>query len=301
MLFIVLAITGCADSGKKNNHSQKINSEFWGHRYALANDLKYGEEEEQKLDIYSQGQWIGEPYYWKSDTEAHPTLVYIHGGGWLGGSKDQITPFILPYLERGWNVVTLEYRKGEATAPMAVDDCMRAIQWISRKSSEYNIDTKQLVISGESAGGHLALITGMLNSIPGSNRFYAGDSIRIKAIINWFGISDISGVDAFYRELNQERNYASIWVGDRQRIDSISNAFSPVNRICNTTPPIITIHGQKDSVVPYNQSVAFHRLLDKQGIKNELVSLPEGKHLGFSDNDFQHIYTRVFAFLDALK
>lgn len=301
VLVIAIIFAGCNSSGDKASHSRQSNSAFWGHRYSLANNLKYGEYEEQKLDIYSQGQWIGEPDYWKSDTKMHPTLIYIHGGGWLGGSKDQITPFILPYLERGWNVVTLEYRKGEATAPLAVNDCLKAIKWVGKNAGDYNIDSQHLVISGESAGGHLALIAGMLNNLPGSNPYYAGDSIKIKAVINWFGISDISGIDTYFKKLNQERNYASIWVGAPQRMDSISKTYSPVHRICASSPPILTIHGQLDSVVPYLQSVTFHKLLEENDVKNELVSIPEGKHLGFTDAEFQQIYTRIFTFLDELK
>lgn len=299
-LLLLLGIFTLAGCRHVENPDHSVNSPFWGHRYSLANDIQYGENADQILDIYSQGQWIGEPYYWKSDPKAHPTMIYIHGGGWLGGTKDQITPFIIPYLEKGWNVVTFEYRKGEGTAPQAVNDCMQAIEWVGRHSNEYNIDPHKLVISGESAGGHLSLITGMLNSIPGSNNYYAGDSIKIIAIVNWFGITDISGIDAFYRGINQERNYASVWIGNHQRLDSISAFFSPVNRIVAETPPIITIHGQIDSVVPYIQAVTMHKLLQEKGIKNELVSIPKGKHLGFTDKDFQLIYTRIFDFLEKL-
>jgi acetyl esterase/lipase len=293
---LIVVLIGC-----KNNQNKTNETDFWSLRYSEATDVKYGNAEEQKLDIYSQGQWIGEPYYWKSDTVDHPTLVYIHGGGWLGGTKDHITPFIIPYLQRGWNVINVEYRTGEGTAPKAVDDCMMAIQWIARNAKNYNVDPEHVVISGESAGGHLALITGLLNSIPGSHKYYSGDSIKIKAVVNWFGITDIAGVDNFYKQKNQESNYASIWIGNPNRMDSITNTFSPVNRITASTPPIITVHGKKDSVVPYELAVAFHEALNKAGIKNELVSIDDGKHLGFTDKEFQYIYTRIFDFLDNLS
>jgi len=293
---LIVILFGC----KNNQNKSELKAEestYWGTRYSEATNVKYGNAEDQRLDIYSQGEWIGEPNYWKPDTVAHPTLVYIHGGGWLGGNKDQITPFIIAYLQKGWNVVNIEYRTGAGTAPLAVDDCMEAIQWISRHSKNFNIDPEQVVVSGESAGGHLALITGMLNCIPGSHKFYSGDSLKIKAIVNWFGITDIAGVDNFYKKQNQESNYASIWVGNPQRMDSISDIFSPVKRITLSAPPVITIHGRKDSVVPYEQAVNFHKLLDKAGIRNELVSIEDGKHLGFSAKEFQYIYTRIFDFL----
>ena len=299
-LLILVILFGC----KQNKNKTEIilgGTAFWGHKFSEATNVKYGNAEEQKLDIYSQGQWIGEPYYWKSDSINHPTLVYIHGGGWLGGSKDHVTPFIIAYLQKGWNVVNVEYRTGESTAPLAVDDCMAAIQWLSRNAKSYNIDREQVVISGESAGGHLALITGMINILRGSHRFYSGDSLKIKAIVNWFGITDIAGVDDFYKKQNQESNYTCIWVGDPRRMDSISKAFSPVNRIQSSTPPIISIHGRKDSVVPYEQAVTFHELLKKAGVKNELVTIDDGKHLGFTDKEYQHIYARIFDFLDQQK
>lgn len=301
IFLLTIVLFGCKNNQNKSENSLADGSRFWATRFSEATDIKYGNAEQQKLDIYSQGQWIGEPDYWKSDSVVHKTLIYIHGGGWLGGTKNQITPFILSYLERGWNVVTLDYRTGKGTAPLAVDDCMEAVQWISRHAKNFNIDTEHVVISGESAGGHLALITGLLNSIPGSHKYYSGDSLKIKAIVNWFGITDIAGVDNFYKQKKQESNYASIWVGNPKRMDSISNAFSPVKRITSLAPPIISIHGKKDSVVPYQQAVTFHELLNKAGIKNELVSIDDGKHLGFTDKEYQYIYTHIFNFLDQQK
>lgn len=298
---LTIVLLGCKNNQNTSESMLADGSRFWAARFSEATDIKYGNAELQKLDIYSQGQWIGEPDYWKSDSVVHKTLIYIHGGGWLGGTKNQITPFIISYLERGWNVVTIDYRIGEGTAPQAVDDCMEAVQWISRHAKNYNIDAEHVVISGESAGGHLALITGLLNSIPGSHRYYSGDSLKIKAIVNWYGITDIAGVDNFYKRQNQESNYAGIWVGNPKRMDSISNAFSPVKRITSSSPPVISIHGKKDSVVPYQQAVTFHELLNKAGIRNELVSIDDGKHLGFSYGEYQYIYTHIFNFLDQLK
>jgi acetyl esterase/lipase len=295
-LLLLMAFYSCSNNSKTAVSNQE--NEYWGHRYSEATNVKYGDAEEQRMDIYSQGEWIGEPQYWKSDTAKHPTLVYIHGGGWLGGSKDHITPFILPYLQKGWNVVNLEYRTGEGTAPQAVDDCMMALQWIARNASGYNINNQQVVVSGESAGGHLALITGLLNSIPASHKYYSGDSLKIVTIVNWFGITDIAGIDNFYSQKNEPDNYASIWVGNQSRMDSITKEFSPMNKITPAAPPIITIHGKKDSVVPFEQAVKLHELLKKEGIKNELVSVDNGKHLGFTDKEFQHIYTRIFDFLE---
>jgi acetyl esterase/lipase len=291
-LLLLVALVAC------NTQTETKPEVFWGHHYAFAKDIAYGDKSQQKMDIWFQGQWIGEPNYFKSDTKLHPTLIYIHGGGWMGGSKDGIMPFILAYLERGYNVVTLDYRVGEASAPAAVDDCMKALFWLTKEGTSYNIDLQHLIISGESAGGHLALITGLLNSIPGSHPYYAGDKLKINAIVNWFGVTDIKGIDQFYTKRGEEKNFASVWVGDKSAMDSISENFSPMAKITANSPPVISIHGQKDSVVPYEQAVQLHSLLKKNHIRNDLVTIPEGRHLGFTDEEFQKIYSRIFSFIE---
>lgn len=274
-------------------------AEFWAHHFSFAKDISYGPEKKQLLDIFSQGQWIGEPHYWKADTQEHPTLIYIHGGGWMGGSKEGVIPFIIPYLERGFNVVLLDYRTGENTAPQAVDDCMLALSWIAEHHADFNIDPQQIYLSGESAGGHLALITGLLNAIPKSHLHYSGDRITIQAIINWFGITDIAGIDTFFSNQGEAQNYASLWVGDKLRMDSISAQYSPIHRISPHSPAVISIHGQKDSVVPFEQAAQLHTLLKQNKVREKLLAISDGKHLGFNNEAFQKIYSEIFSFIEA--
>jgi acetyl esterase/lipase len=288
-LLLIMACSGQASHARER---------FWGHRFSQAHDVKYGAGDDQKMDIYCQGTWVGEPHYWQGDSIKHPTLVYIHGGGWLSNNKDQIMPFVLPYLERGYNVVALEYGKGAATAPLAVDDCMRALQWLNRHADAYNMDRQKIVISGESAGGHLAMITGMLNTIPGSHPAYCGDSLKVAAIVNWFGISDIAGIDRFFSDRGEPNNYAAVWVGEKSRMDFITKTYSPLHRIISATPPLITIHGKKDTVVPFSQAEQLHKKLSKAGVKNELIAFANGKHLGFADAEFNQAYARIFDFLE---
>ncbi|MEZ5084293.1 MAG: alpha/beta hydrolase [Bacteroidales bacterium] len=293
---LLILIWGCSNSTDEVVHTS---ASFWAHHYNTAIDVRYGEDPLQRLDIYSQGQWIGEPKYWLPDSISHPTLIFFHGGGWLYGKKESCTPDIIPYLQRGWNVVNIEYRHGKNTAPLAVDDAMCAILWVADNADRFNINTENIVISGESAGGHLALISGLLNAIPESHACYAGNKFNIKAVVNWFGITDIANIEDYLRTNNPEENYAGSWLGELA-VDSISELYSPVKRVSSQAPAIISIHGLNDSIVPYQQAVDFHDLLGKTGIKNELVSLPNGKHLGFSEDQFQEIYTEIFNFLDEL-
>ena len=139
---------------------------------------------------------------------ATPTLIYFHGGGWTSGSKDADALRALPYLEMGWAVVNVEYRLADvAHAPAAVEDCRCALRWVYRNAEAYNFDVEKIVVTGVSAGGHLALTTGMLPESAGLDRQCPGDRnrrwstgttstepLKVAAIINWSGITDVVGM-----------------------------------------------------------------------------------------------------------
>lgn len=116
---------------------------------------------EAKLDVYS-----------RSDaTTPQPTLIWIHGGGWTGGAKEGALFSLLPYIKTGWNVVNVEYRLARVSlAPAAVEDCLCALRWVIRNAKQYGFDTNKLVVSGSSAGGHLALTTAMIPASEGLDR-----------------------------------------------------------------------------------------------------------------------------------
>lgn len=273
----------------------EVGSSFWSHRISMANDVPYGDDEQQRVDIYMQGSWIGEPRYFKQTVDKNPTLIYMHGGGWIQGEKETRIGFLMPYLERGWNVVNVEYRLGKNTAPQAVDDVLLVVKWVAENAEKFNIDVENLVLSGESAGGHLCLISGLLNSIPDSHPYYSGDSITIRAIVNWFGVADIAKAEEYLS--NQKTNYVLDWVGDRGKIAEISNKYSPIYHVTKNAPAIITIHGDSDSVVPHDQAQLLHEALDNVEAKHLLLTLPGGKHMGFSEDQFQMIYKTMFSFL----
>lgn len=270
------------------------------YKYSMEANVPYGPDPAQRLDIYSQGQIVGEPDWWIPDQEPHPTLIFIHGGGWVGGEKETRITSIMPYLERGWNVVNVEYRLGVNTAPQAVDDAMCALAWIAEHAPEYNMDLNRIVISGDSAGGHLALITGFLNAIPDSHPCTVSEKVKVGAVVNWYGITDIAQVETYLRTTKPEWNYAGAWLRDSIQTDHISQLYSPIHRISENTPPVLTLHGELDSVVPFGQAVELHKRLGEAGLTHKLLSDPEGNHGGFSDQMYEEFYLGIFSFLDEL-
>lgn len=230
-----------------------------------------------------------------------PTLVYIHGGGWVFGDKGGSPNSFLPYIERGWNVVNVEYRMaGDASAPGAVRDVRCALRWVYNNAARYHFDTNRIVVSGHSAGGHLALMTGMLNEAAGLDDACPADAgsppMKVAAIVNWFGISDVNAILSG----PDRKTYAIAWLSGAEDKQRVARQSSPLTYVHAGQPPVITIHGDHDSVVPYSQAQHLKAALDKAGVHNELVTIPGGDHGGFSDAETVRAFREVWQFLDAV-
>src|SRR5215510_9252872 len=120
---------------------------------------------ESKLDIYRR----------RDVQTPQPTLVFYHGGGWVGGTKESAVMSIMPWLEMGWNVVNVEYRMARvAPAPAGVEDALCALKFVVAQAKNYNVDVNKIVVTGESAGGHLALMAGMTPATAGLTNACAG-------------------------------------------------------------------------------------------------------------------------------
>lgn len=239
-----------------------------------------------KLDVYRPK---------RKNPENLPTLVFFHGGGWRGGTKESYSLRVLPWLEMGWNVVNVEYRvTSAARAPGAVEDCRCALRWVTENAAKFNFDKDKIVVSGQSAGGHLALMTGMATNEKSFDRNCAGAPVKVAAIVNWFGITDVGDLLGG----KNKTEFASNWIGvdrfgDRALIDSVS----PLTYVRAGLPPIITIHGDADPLVPYSHAVRLHDALAKAGVANELFTVKKGDHGDFSKKDSVAAYKAIRKFL----
>src|ERR1700719_1391109 len=239
-----------------------------------------------KLDVYQA----------RDATTPNPTLIYFHGGGWTAGSKESSSLTFLPFLDMGWNVVNVEYRLAKISLALAaVQDSLCALRWVYRNGKEYNVDTNRLVLMGNSAGGHLALTTGMSPASESLDSLCPGsEELKVAAIINWYGITDVNELLAG----PNVRNFAVTWLGGMSNREEIAKRVSPLTYVRAGLPPIISIQGDADPTVPYSQNIRLHQALDKAGISNELVTIPGGKHGGFSEAEMTKAYAAIRAFLD---
>ncbi len=236
-----------------------------------------------------------------------PVVVVIHGGGWIAGAKEERVLEMMPYLQMGFAAVNVEYRLAQSSlAPAAVEDCRCALHWVFANAKKYNLDASRVVLQGGSAGGHLALITGMLTPAAGLDRAcWTGDDDvwsrnpgtekdpRVAAIVNWFGIADV--VDELHGA--NAKGYAVIWLGDQPNADEIAKRVSPIGYVNSNNPPVITIHGDNDALVPYAQSVRLHRALAGVGVPNRLVTVPGAGHGGFNYEQNQQAWAAIREFL----
>jgi len=257
-------------------------------QYQVAANITYltANNYESKLDIYSR----------RGATTPQPTVVYFHGGFWAAGSKEGSLMSLIPWMEMGWNVVNVEYRLARvAPAPAAVEDCLCALRYLAAQAKTYNIDVNRLVVTGESAGGHLTLTSAMIPESAGLDRQCAGNTPvpKVAAAINWFGITDVADVI----DGPNQANLAVTWLGSLPNKDEIAKRVSPLTYVRPGLPPILTIHGDQDRLVPYNHATRLHEALTKAGVPNQLLTIPKGGHGNFTPEERTRIFATIREFL----
>jgi acetyl esterase/lipase len=247
-----------------------------------------------KLDVYAQRTPQNGP--------ATPVVIFIHGGGWVQGTKEaSILQGVLPYVAMGYSVVNVEYRLANVSlAPAAIEDCRCALRWVVAHAKEYNVDVDRIVVAGASAGGHLALTTGMIPASAGFDRscLVPGDP-KVAAIVDFFGITDIADLldGPNKKPFPESWPYTVQWLGNQPNRADIAKVSSPLTYVRPGVPPTISIHGDADPLVPYNHSVRLQDALQKAGVVHELVTVPGGGHGNFVPDQWQRSFAAIEKFL----
>jgi acetyl esterase/lipase len=242
----------------------------------ISNDIVYDSSIPKPLSL--------DVYYF---TKVRPTVLYIHGGGWVEYSinKSSRLDAIRLFVENGWNVVSIDYRMANNTLDeyvnleMIISDCLTALNWIALNADTYNFDKNYIITAGESAGGHLALMTGLrANNSPDSN-------IHVAGVINMFGVTDVglifSDIINNAKEESQRLHnieYKNRVLGDSANQEEVMQKCSPINHVSKTAPIVYTLHGDSDGMVSITHAYLLHNRLDSVGVKNELVVMPGMAH-----------------------
>lgn len=261
-------------------------------RYSMTPNITYlsATGYDDKLDIYQ-----------RIDTNAPmPTLIFIHGGGWIGLNKEYSIGAFMPWVMMGWNVVNVEYRMAHiALAPAAVEDCLCALRWTAAHAKEHHFDLSRLVVAGESAGGQLAMTTGMIPESAGLDRECPGVPLpKVAAVVSWFGVGDMEKL-LHQDDLIAGRDDAITWFGSLPNREELARRLSPINYVRKDGPAIFLIAGDADPILSYKQSTTMHEALDKAGEPNALHIVKGGTHGHFTPDDQIEIYGEILKFLTA--
>ncbi len=297
-LLATLVFLSCVSTSWAQLSEAERSAVLIGHGYAVRANITYlvANNYEVKLDVYS-------PRDVKVPT---PVVMMIHGGGWVSGAKEGSLLVALPYVQMGFALVNVEYRLGKVSlAPAAVEDCLCALHWIGTHAKQYNFDLSKVVVTGGSAGGHLALTTAMIPSSAGfeSECAHQDDALwggawtdvrpKVAAVINWFGITDVADL----LQGPNVRSYAVSWLGSSPDREALAKRISPLSYVRSGLPPILTIHGDADRIVPYSHAVRLHEALAKAGVRNQLLTIPGGGHGGFNAEQLLKAFETIRTFL----
>lgn len=247
-----------------------------------------------------QAAWEGRIDLYTSPKAAKPTpvVINIHGGGWNHGVKESQSGFST-FFKAGFAVANMEYRlTGQATAPAAVEDTRCALIYIIKNAKALNIDVNKIVIMGGSAGGHLALMGGLLGN---DHRFDGNcpgvDNIKVAAIIDKYGITDVW--DWGYGP-NITSKSAKNWLGDKAKDEAFAKTVSPITYVNKNSPPTFIVHGDADPTVPYQQSVALHQKFVDAGVKTEFITVEGGGHGKFEKDKNSEVNKAIMAFIKSI-
>lgn len=251
--------------------------------------------------VYTKvGAWEGRMDLYLPSKGARPTPVVmnIHGGGWNKGSKESQTGFNT-FFTAGFAVANIAYRlTGQAKAPAAVEDVRCALIYLVKNAKALNIDPAKIVVMGGSAGGHLALMAGLLEN---DHRFDTNcpgiENVKVAAIINKYGVADVW--DWGYGPIKTSKS-ATAWLGDRAKDQKFAASVSPITHVKTSSPPVFIVHGDADPTVPYQQSVELHKKLQAAGVTTKFITVEGGLHGKFDKEKNSEINKEIIAFLKSV-
>lgn len=249
-----------------------------GYNYVLYRDIEYLGKglRDEKADLYLPASFASDA------NQTYPVVMEIHGGGWDGGEKDWYlaTSLAKELAKAGYAVFSIDYKlmkqadelkgiKKQIAWPQNLYDCKSAVRFLKKYSEQLHIQPDRIAVMGESAGGHLALLTGYTANDERLNQGgkYRDQSNSVAAVVNLYGITDVYrwGAESFF---------------DETTVNPAKELYlaTPLSHVSGKTPPTLTIHGDADKVVPFDQGTRLHKLLDEYAVENEFVRIKGGRH-----------------------
>jgi acetyl esterase/lipase len=229
-----------------------------------------------------------------------PVVVWVHGGAWMEGNRDEGLRRLPRLVRRGYLCASIEYRLSpESTFPAQIEDCKCAIRFLRANARQYGLDPNRIGVWGASAGGHLVALlgtTGGVKALEGKGG-WEKQSSRVQAVVDFFGPTDFLKMDAAGSRFRHDApgSPESRLIGGpiQENKEKVARA-NPISYITKNTPPFLILHGEKDDIVPLNQSELLSAALTKTGVEVTFRVVKGAGH-GFGG---EPIDAMVDAFLD---
>jgi len=233
----------------------------------------------QKMDVYTP----------KNLDRAAPVVMYIHGGGWIGGDKSN--PFVADYgaeiVKHGMAFISVNYRLApQFTYPAQNEDIDCAISYLNVNAKTLNIDMTRLAIMGDSAGGQLASMSALTSP----------HKKQIKAVVDFYGPADVWA--QVTRKPTPDK-WAINYLGTAND-ETLARKASPMFANLAGAPPFLILHGMNDRTVYYAQSVNFEARLKAAGVDATLVGVKNAGHYFTTQSQpsLNDIEAQMIAFLN---
>jgi acetyl esterase/lipase len=246
--------------------------------------FKKTDDVDLQLDIYRQ----------KGLQTPAPTLVFIHGGAWKKGKRQDYLPYLIDYAKKGYVTVTVSYRLSKvAKFPAAAQDVNCGIKWIKQHAEQYGIDPDRMALIGGSAGGHLSLLLGYGGDESLFNQDCAeGPDSKVKAIVDFYGPVDLTTPYAITTE-----QVLSFMGATYAEIPKMYELASPSTFITPDDPPTLIFQGTIDSLVPVSQSDSLESWLQQAGVPvdyHRLKGWPHTMDAAREVNEYCQFYIDAF-------
>lgn len=249
----------------------------------VVSDIVYSQTPEGNLllDLYLPAEESVEV-----DNQPLPVVLFFFGGAFEMGNKHQLALYDVHTLPlNGIAVVSIDYRLSDkAIFPAQLEDAQNALRWIHANAGQYNLDASKVGVWGMSAGGMLAALIGVGAESEGSQL----TAPRVQAVVDYYGPSDFlqgdehapEGVDLNWAAAESwPSRYLGATIVDYPERVAATNPITYVSaNVSEKYPPFLIVHGDQDSIVPFNQSELLHAALQQAGVDSELYVVEGGDH-----------------------
>jgi acetyl esterase/lipase len=206
-----------------------------------------------------------------------PLVVFVHGGAWTTGSKNQYPSFL---VDRGFAVASIDFRSSnDARFPADVYDIKAGIRFLRAKASEYGYRSDRIAIVGASSGGHLAALVGVTNGekqLEGTEGDYLNQSSSVQAIVSYFGASDLTTILAQSTPVGlkvREPALQRLLGAPPDQVPDLARLASPIFHVDRNDPPVLLLHGDQDTQMPLNQVYELQWAYEQVGRHAEVMIL----------------------------